>query len=78
MGTESSATLEMVKVIARGLGSLRERVVFLGGAATSLLIMDPALPHIRITFDVDVIEVLSGYHSSSRQAFSLAFTHDLV
>ena len=60
MKTKSSATLEMVKIVARGLGSLRERVVFLGGAATSLLIMDPALPHIRTTFDVDVIvEVLS-------------------
>ncbi len=57
---KSSPALEMVKVIARGLGSLNERVVFLGGAATSLLITDPALPHIRTTFDVDVIvEVLS-------------------
>jgi hypothetical protein len=58
---KSSPTLEMVKVVARGLESLNERVVFLGGAATSLLITDPALPHIRTTFDVDVImEVLSG------------------
>ena len=57
---KSSATLEMVKTIARGLGDLRDRVVFLGGAATSLLITDSALPHIRTTFDVDVIvEVLS-------------------
>jgi len=60
MKTKSSATLEMVKIVARGLGSLRERVVFLGGAATSLLITDPALPQIRTTFDVDVIvKVLS-------------------
>jgi hypothetical protein len=57
---KSSATLEMVKIVARGLGDLKDRVVFLGGAATSLLITDPALPHIRTTFDVDVIvEVLS-------------------
>jgi hypothetical protein len=35
-------------------------MVFLGGAATSLLITDPALPYIRTTSDVDVIvEVLS-------------------
>jgi hypothetical protein len=60
METRSSATFEMLKVVARGLGSLRERVVFLGGAATSLLITDPALPHIWTTLDVDVIvEVLS-------------------
>lgn len=56
----SSVTLEMVKTVARGLGDLKDRVVFLGGAATSLLITDPALPHIRTTFDVDVIvEVVS-------------------
>ncbi|MGO9020594.1 MAG: hypothetical protein ACLQVJ_19815 [Syntrophobacteraceae bacterium] len=60
MKAKSSATLEMVKTVARGFGSLRERVVFLGGAVTSLLITDPALPHIRTTLDVDVIvEVLS-------------------
>jgi predicted nucleotidyltransferase len=60
MKPKSSATLEMVKIVARGLGSLRERVVFLGGAATSLLMTDPGLPHIRTTLDVDVIvEVLS-------------------
>ncbi|MGC9195391.1 MAG: hypothetical protein ACP5IL_08050 [Syntrophobacteraceae bacterium] len=57
---KSSATLEMVKTVARGFGDLKDRVVFLGGAATSLLITDPALPHIRTTFDVDVIvEVVS-------------------
>ncbi len=54
------ATLEMVKIVARGFGDLNERMVFLGGAVTSLLVTDPALPHIRTTFDVDVIvEVLS-------------------
>ncbi len=57
---KSGATLEMVKIVARGFGGLNERMVFLGGAATSLLVTDPALPHIRTTFDVDVIvEVLS-------------------
>ncbi|MCL5405709.1 MAG: nucleotidyltransferase family protein [Deltaproteobacteria bacterium] len=50
----------MVKIVARGFGDLNERMVFLGGAVTSLLVTDPALPHIRTTFDVDVIvEVLS-------------------
>ena len=80
MGTMSSATLEMVKVVARGLGSLRERVVFLGGAATSLLITDPALPHIRITFDVDVIvEVLSRieYYRLEDSLRELGFTQSI-
>lgn len=57
---KSSPTLEMVKIVARGLGDLKDKVVFLGGVATSLLITDPALPHVRTTFDVDVIvEVVS-------------------
>ncbi len=57
---KGGATLEMVQIVARGFGGLNERMVFLGGAATSLLVTDPALPHIRTTFDVDVIvEVLS-------------------
>lgn len=57
---KGSPTLEMVKTVARGLEDLKDRVVFLGGAATSLLITDPALPHVRTTLDVDVIvEVVS-------------------
>ena len=77
MGIKSSATLDMVKLVARGLGSLRERVVFLGGAATSFLITDPALPHIRITLDVDVIvEVLSrvDYYRLENSLRELGFT----
>ncbi len=80
MKTKSSATLEMVKVVAGGLGSLKERVVFLGGAATSLLITDPALPHIRTTFDVDVIvEVLSrmDYYRLEDALRKLGFTQNI-
>lgn len=40
--------------VAHKLGPLRERVVFLGGAVTALLITDPAAPDIRPTKDVDV------------------------
>jgi hypothetical protein len=36
MKTKNSAPVEMIKIVARGLGALRERVVFLGGATTSL------------------------------------------
>ena len=47
--------LEMVERIAEALGPLRERVVFLGGSATGLLITDPKAAPIRPTKDVDVI-----------------------
>ena len=45
----------MVERVAIHLGDLRTRVVFLGGAATGLLLTDPAAPAIRVTKDVDVI-----------------------
>ena len=54
--------LEMVHHVARKLGALLERVVFLGGSATGLLITDPAVPDVRMTQDVDVI-VEAASHS---------------
>jgi hypothetical protein len=50
---------------ARLLGELIDEVVFVGGAATGLLLTDPAAPDVRPTLDVDVvIEVASrtGYY----------------
>jgi hypothetical protein len=47
--------MEMIRHVAGRLGELRERMVFLGGAATALLITDTAVPDVRITTDVDVI-----------------------
>ena len=47
--------LGMVERIAAALGPLRERVVFVGGSATGLLITDPLAAAIRVTKDVDVI-----------------------
>lgn len=55
MGRAVETNLEMIRHVARDLGDLRDRVVFLGGAATALLITDKASPDVRITTDVDVI-----------------------
>ena len=52
---ERNASLEMVRVVARRLGTLRERVAFLGGAVIPLHITDPGSPHPRATRDVDGI-----------------------
>jgi hypothetical protein len=55
-----SQSLDMVALVARGLGDLRKDVAFLGGAVTTLLITDPAAPEVRPTDDVDVIiEIVS-------------------
>ncbi len=53
-------SLAMVRSVAERLGPLRQKAVFLGGAATVLLITDEATPEVRATKDVDIIvEVLS-------------------
>jgi hypothetical protein len=49
------ANLAMVRRVAERLGELRDQVVFLGGAATALLITDSAVPDVRATIDVDLI-----------------------
>jgi hypothetical protein len=48
-------SLEMIIIVARRLGAMREDVAFVGGATTLFLITDPAYPQVRPTLDVDVI-----------------------
>lgn len=55
--------IQMLCVVARGLGSLKKDVVFLGGATVGLHIDDPAAPEVRPTKDVDcVVELASRLH----------------
>ncbi len=44
-----------MSTVARHLGALRERVVFVGGATLELLITDPSAGPVRPTEDVDLI-----------------------
>jgi predicted nucleotidyltransferase len=58
--------LELLKAMALALGPLCERVVFVGGCATGLLITNRAAAGVRPTEDVDaIVEVttLAGYHA---------------
>lgn len=71
--------LAMISHVAQRLGNLRERIVFLGGAATALLITDQATPDVRITTDVDVIvEVASrvDYYHLAESLRNLNFRED--
>ena len=49
------------EAVARRLGPLLPRFVFVGGCATGLLITDPASAPVRVTKDVDVIAELASY-----------------
>jgi predicted nucleotidyltransferase len=58
--------LDLLRAMAIALGQLRERLVFVGGCATGLLLTNPAAAGVRPTGDVDaIIEVasLAGYHA---------------
>ncbi|MFN6946797.1 MAG: hypothetical protein ACK4ND_17755 [Cytophagaceae bacterium] len=45
---------EATKKIARALGELNEKVVFVGGAVVSLYIDDPSADDVRPTKDIDI------------------------
>jgi len=49
-------SLELLELAASTLGELVDEVVFVGGAAVTLWITDPAAPPVRPTNDVDVVE----------------------
>jgi hypothetical protein len=58
--------LELLRAMALALGPLRERLVFVGGCATGLLLTNPAAAGVRPTEDVDaIIDVasLASYHA---------------
>jgi hypothetical protein len=61
------------------LGPLADRMVFLGGCATGLLLTDPAAPEVRPTRDVDVItEVgsLAEYYRLGDALRAVGFVED--
>lgn len=69
----------MVELVAACLGTLRERLVFVGGCAAGLLVTDPALPAIRATEDVDVIvevATLADYHRLEKEVSRAGFERD--
>jgi len=56
-----SANILMLQTVAIGLGNLKNRMVFVGGAVAELYAENPAASDIRPTLDVDcVIELRSG------------------
>jgi predicted nucleotidyltransferase len=69
----------LIESVASALGSLNERVVYLGGCAVGLLITDQARPAVRATLDVDVIvEVASraDYYALAEDLRRAGFVED--
>lgn len=73
--------VELLTQVAEALGDLRERLVFVGGCATALLLTDPAAPAVRVTHDVDAVVAimsLSEYHRLGDALRARGFSQTLV
>ncbi|MDF1572940.1 MAG: hypothetical protein P1P82_15130 [Bacteroidales bacterium] len=55
-----STNMVMLQTVANGLGDLKDKVVFVGGAVAELYADNPAASDIRITLDVDCVIELSS------------------
>ena len=56
-----SQIIDAVKTVARVLGSLNPRVVYVGGAVTGLYANDPAAPEVRPTRDIDIVLKIASH-----------------
>lgn len=61
----ASPNIEMLKIVAKGLEELNQRVVYVGGAVTELYATDPAATEIRPTIDIDCVIELASYSQLS-------------
>lgn len=71
-------SLEMLAQIAKGLGPLKDKVVFVGGSTVSLYLTDPGSATVRPTEDVDcMIQVLTRgqYYKLEQELERLGFRH---
>jgi len=76
----TKSPVEMIEIIAEGLDYLLSKVVFVGGAVTSLYYDDPAAQKIRPTKDVDfIIEIYSNseYSQLEEELRKQGFGHDI-
>jgi hypothetical protein len=71
--------IQILEVAAERLGSMTEKMAFVGGCATGLLLTDPAASPVHATLDVDVIveaATLARYHWLADQLRQLGFIED--
>mgnify|MGYP006293196991 CR=1 FL=1 len=64
--THMNQNIKMIDEVSILLNELTDKVVFVGGAITSLLLTDPALSDIRPTKNVDVIVEINSYIDYSK------------
>lgn len=77
----ANPNLALLIGMAHAMGSLCDRVVFVGGCATGLLLSDAALMNVRVTEDVDaIVEVasLARYHALADELMQRGFKQTMA
>lgn len=78
MEPRKDRNLEMLAAVARGLGPLKDRVVFIGGSTIGLYLTNPGAAVPRPTDDVDcVVEAMSRakFHDLEAELRQIGFQH---
>lgn len=72
--------VQSVELVAQALGDLCEELILVGGCAASLLIDAPTAPPPRVTYDVDLLAVvtaLRSYHVLEEKFVQRGFRRDM-
>ena len=72
--------IQSVELVANALGDLCDELVLVGGCAASLLIDAPTAPPPRITYDVDLLAVVTAlhrYHALEGKFAQRGFSRDM-
>lgn len=75
----SNPNIELLELAVARLGPLADKMVFVGGCATGLLLTDTAAPPVRSTQDVDVLTQVAThgeYYRLSERLRELGFSED--
>lgn len=76
----NNPNLAILELVAQALGSVCERVIFVGGCATGLLLTQERPDRIRITEDVDIVAqalTVHDYHAIEKQIRAQGFSNDM-
>ena len=74
-----TANIEVIKTVAKALGDVNIRVVYVGGAVVALYADDPAAEDVRPTKDIDIVVQIAGISELNRLEEDMAkrgFTRD--
>lgn len=73
--------IEMLQRVAKGLGELKDQVVFVGGSVAELYADDPASSDVRATLDIDCVVELStrkAYYELEEELRKKKFKNDVT